>query len=100
MLIYIFFTWVFGQTLNSNNDIIIYPNPSSGMFTLAFNLLENEYVRLKVYNVMGEIIYLENLNHKDKIFRKQIDISGFAGGIYYLSLNYNNKTIGKKIIKY
>ncbi|HWY98244.1 MAG TPA: T9SS type A sorting domain-containing protein [Bacteroidia bacterium] len=55
----------------------VFPNPSNGKFTIETPVVSNE-LSVEIYNVLGEGIYMSNLN--DSI--SQIDISGNASGIY------------------
>lgn len=70
-----------------NDDLVIYPNPSNGMFTIKF---ENPiYTNLDIYSVNGEIIYKGELNDK---FDQPFDIRNAANGLYIARI-YNNETV-------
>ena len=70
-----------------DDDLVIYPNPSNGMFSIKF---ENPiYTNLDIYSVNGEIIYKGNLNDK---FDQQFDIRNAANGLYIARI-YNNETV-------
>jgi type IX secretion system substrate protein/beta-propeller repeat-containing protein len=76
----------------------LYPNPTSGNVTLEFNLNDASSVQLNVMNISGQVIYSETMNAAGN-FKKQIDLSGYANGIYYLQAITNDKVINRKIIK-
>ena len=65
------------EVKNSTNEINIYPNPSNGLFNFkdTKNLKQAE-----VYNILGEQILSQGN-------QKQINLSGFAKGIYYARIN-------------
>lgn len=65
------------NTIN-NNGIKIYPNPTFDMLYIS-NLL-NENLNVKIYNAVGEIVYLE----KNK---NGIDLSPLAQGVYFIEIN-------------
>jgi len=73
-----------------NHHIGIFPNPSSGVFTIT------EKGELSIYNSKGENIYREIINSE----KTEIDLSKQPKGIYIVSLKQNSKTIktGKLII--
>ncbi|NOY50299.1 MAG: T9SS type A sorting domain-containing protein [Chlorobi bacterium] len=72
----------------------IYPNPVEN--TLNIKLLENkETVNIKVFNALGMIIYDFDIREKEK----SINLSGFANGMYYISVNDGINTSTKKFIK-
>ncbi len=65
--------------------IRVYPNPSS-MFNIDLTHVKGEYDNVKVYNLLGSLVYESNLNPKSL---NQINLSGFATG------NYIAKASGK-----
>ena len=69
------------------NEILIYPNPTSGIV----NIVGNEF-SINLYNLMGELI----ISGDDLTL---IDISAYSPGIYTLQILYKNKLIIKRIIK-
>ncbi len=59
-----------------NNTVGIYPNPSSGRFTLCNAIAGSQLI---ITNVLGEIIYESKINSP----QAQIDLSKEAKGIYF-----------------
>lgn len=76
---------------NSSNIISVYPNPTNGIV----NITTNGINELKIYNVLGELIYTENKISTNEL---QINTSQWSRGIYNLSITNNNKTLTKKLI--
>ncbi len=73
----------FGET-----QIIVFPNPTRDIITIASNL----NVNATLYNVIGQPIYQNNNVN-------QIDMSGYEAGVYHLILTYENLQFTKKIVK-
>jgi hypothetical protein len=73
---------------DDNDGISIYPNPSSGKFTVEAKGI------LTVHNTLGEKIYSEKLV-ADKT---EIDLSGNAKGIYFIRVDSETGSVTKKII--
>ncbi len=73
---------------------MIYPNPSSGMFTLRNAEAGSQ---LTVSNILGEIIY----QTKVASAQVQVDLSNEAKGIYFFHLDDKNGFIssGKMIVE-
>jgi uncharacterized repeat protein (TIGR01451 family) len=62
---------------NNQSDFLIYPNPSNGIF----NFKDTKNIKqVEVYNLLGEQILAQGN-------QKQINLSGFAKGIYYARIN-------------
>jgi uncharacterized repeat protein (TIGR01451 family) len=65
------------STFVTKNDFILYPNPSNGIF----NFKDTKNLKqVELYNIMGEPILLQGN-------QKQINLNGFAKGIYYARIN-------------
>jgi hypothetical protein len=61
----------------AGNDINVYPNPSNGVF----NFKDTKNIKqVEVYSLLGEQIVSQGN-------QKQINLSGFAKGIYYARIN-------------
>ncbi len=56
------------------------PNPAKGVVKIYYSLPEKDWVRLKVYNTLGAIVYSE------RTARGLFTIKGLPAGIYFLSL--------------
>lgn len=78
-----------------DSRVIIYPNPSKGIFTLSFdNDLRNGH--LSILNSAGELIYSMLLNTNNEV----IDLEGHSKGVYYLRITKDTETIVYKLILY
>ncbi len=76
---------------NNNNFVRIYPNPTNGIV----NITTENINELKIYNVLGELIYTENKISTNEL---QINTSLWSKGMYSIQLNNKNKLITKKLI--
>ncbi|HET6242930.1 MAG: T9SS type A sorting domain-containing protein [Bacteroidetes bacterium] len=85
------------EKINQNSKVEIYPNPSSGLFTLLSEDL-NGKTELKVYNLLGECVKSEQIEVSGKL-EYSLDISEMAPGVYNLTIQNNNTLINNKIIK-
>lgn len=77
---------------NELGEMILYPNPTTGMFTLDIN--SNETLTIEVYNSVGELIGQEKTNSKFNF-----DLSNFSRGIYFVRVGLNNNQKIMKVIK-
>lgn len=83
----------------SQNEIMIFPNPTFGKITLQVNLSQNGDIRINVYNVLGELMYDQKLKSNKGSSNPQIDLSKLRGGIYMLQVELGETILRKKIIK-
>ncbi|WP_168796675.1 RagB/SusD family nutrient uptake outer membrane protein [Cognatitamlana onchidii] len=66
---------------NKENNLLVYPNPSSGIFKISEN------IKYSIYDITGRLI----ISGKGKT----IDLSTQEKGVYFLRYNGNTKTIIK-----
>ncbi len=72
------------------SDIVLYPNPSDGVFNI---FSEKANYKLQIIDQSGKTVYTTNSDTDIK----HIDIKGISSGIYTLRLIFEDKTISKKI---
>jgi len=77
-----------------NEDITIYPNPTTGKITVTN--LPQETTRITVYNVLGELVHDQQMNGSND---HVIDLTGFPRGLYFLQVFQEETTLKRKIIK-
>ncbi|MBK8414162.1 MAG: T9SS type A sorting domain-containing protein [Bacteroidetes bacterium] len=74
------------------NDLILYPNPTSGKITISTK--NNEVIEVQIFNVMGEIVYYTTLPSG-----KEIDLSELTKGFYQVkTIGRNNETKINKLL--
>ena len=77
-------TLCFSEGINEitkNTSLTLYPNPTSGTFTLSYNsqlsLLHSQF---KIYDITGRKVYTQSITNPNQ---STIDVSGLSNGIYY-----------------
>ncbi|MDN3641643.1 T9SS type A sorting domain-containing protein, partial [Lutimonas halocynthiae] len=86
------------EETSMNSSISVYPNPSSGVLNIKIDNLE-ENSELLINDMKGSIIYMDDLNlSKFNTITKQIDLSRYSKGIYFVRFNNSRQQIIKKFI--
>jgi len=75
----------------------LYPNPTSGSFTLEFFEVPEGAVKAEIYSMQGEKVFSEMLPREK---RYEFSLSGHPAGLYVFRVMMNGKTEMIKIIKY
>ncbi|HEY4798727.1 MAG TPA: T9SS type A sorting domain-containing protein, partial [Bacteroidia bacterium] len=77
-----------------NDLVVIYPNPSEGIFQIMNNDLR--ILNIKIFNVVGECIYQNSsvVGHSNP----SIDLSDRPNGIYFINMCTDKGNAVKKII--
>ena len=75
-----------------------YPNPFNPITKLYFEIPEDGFITLKIYDILGkEIRTLINENKLAGAYEIEFDASGLTSGIYFNVLQVNNKRIVNKM---
>ena len=77
---------------------MIYPNPSRDVFNISFTSEEIQDLRVRVLNVVGEEIVVEDLQQFVGEYVKQVDLNTYSKGIYFLEIETQKGVINKKLI--
>jgi hypothetical protein len=81
-------------------DVILYPNPTSSIANLTFNVSETETISLLLFDIHGRLIKtIANEQKTTGIFKHQIDVSQQKAGIYFLKLHTTKGTSVHKIMR-
>jgi len=76
-----------------------YPNPFNPSTTINYQLPENGFVTIKVYDILGkEVATLVNENKQAGYHKIDFDGSKLTSGIYIYTIKANNFAQSKKMI--
>lgn len=77
--------------------LTIYPNPSpSGIITLSFGKYSAKSMKIKVYNIIGNIVLERDVN-ASSIEKQTIDLSQQPAGNYFVNITAAGETITRRI---
>lgn len=68
----------------SSGEMMIYPNPTNGQFSLLFNNDGAQQHSLKIYNLVGQVVLTKKLESVQGLNTCRFDISQQGQGIYML----------------
>ncbi|TAL56739.1 MAG: T9SS type A sorting domain-containing protein [Bacteroidetes bacterium] len=76
---------------NSEEIAVVYPNPTRGAFTIT---TKEKGCSVVIFNLLGEQLYSSRINSG----KSEINLSNQPGGIYFITLKTEQRTINKKLI--
>lgn len=86
------------ETAAENNvSFDVYPNPNNGLFTLEVSSNNPSAYIMNVRNMVGQTVMSEALNVNGNTV-KQVDLSSFDKGVYFVTLERGNERLVKKVV--
>lgn len=86
--------------VNENTDVEkrlqVFPNPSNGVAIIE-GYCNSQNATVQVFNMYGERVYAEAI-HQSGNFHKQLDLSNYANGIYFIKVNDDQLHYTKRIV--
>jgi hypothetical protein len=79
-------------------NLDVYPNPSRDVFNVAFTSDDVQDLEVRVINVVGEVVYTEDLQQFVGEYTKSLDLATYTKGVYFLEITTNNGVVNKKLI--
>lgn len=77
----------------------LFPNPTEGLTTLTYSLLEASDVQIYLFDVNGRIMMNQDLGTQSVgEHRYEYNWSNMASGMYTLSIHVNGKAVNKKVV--
>ncbi len=96
-----FFT--FNQLLQTNDNLelrntSIYPNPNTGDFNLQVDAEGKGLVQIRIYNLLGSVVYNSSRSMQSENETFQISLEGQEKGIYFVDVISETSKLTKKVI--
>ena len=89
-----------GVTENElSRSLNIFPNPSTGEFTIAFDLEKAQDITISVVDALGREISNEIIARAEGATQHKLDLTNQARGLYFVKITAGENTIVKKITK-
>lgn len=79
------------------STVRLYPNPVSNELTLSINGQEKQ-LALTLTNANGVIVYSEKIENITADYRKKLNMTSYAKGVYFLKLTNNGRVYTEKVI--
>jgi len=83
---------------NTENGIVVYPNPFNGNLNIFINSLNSDFVMTALYNSLGQkVLEVDNGGQYAGSYYKAVDMNSLPEGSYFLRIS-TNKAVYTKIL--
>ncbi|MDG1475716.1 MAG: T9SS type A sorting domain-containing protein, partial [Vicingaceae bacterium] len=76
-----------------NTNFNIFPNPTTGVFTIKRNSQEN--AKIIIFDLLGKVVYTKENESKRQI---DLDLSSVNKGVYFVSVTTNNERVIQRMV--
>lgn len=86
-------------TIKNLEDLSIYPNPTTGKFSVRFNTTRNiEKMQIRVTNVTGQQVIVRNYSNITSSFSEMMDLGDNARGVYFVEIEADGQKVINKLV--
>lgn len=85
------------QLAKEENDVKLFPNPSSGTCYFSYRSSQAQQVKTEVYNTLGELVLSGTEAIGEGVVVQQIDCSALTEGNYHVLLIFGDHSVSKKL---
>ena len=95
---------VIHQTAVNTNEIqnlqnlLLYPNPNHGSFSIEFELSELKNIEIKIYNSIGQQIFDKTQSKFIGKYKEQVNLPEISAGVYFVIIGLDGQKISKRIL--
>ncbi|MFI5217937.1 MAG: T9SS type A sorting domain-containing protein [Bacteroidia bacterium] len=87
-----------GNADQGSGEFAVNPNPSAGQFTIQYHSDVISQLRINVTDLVGQVVYRENVSDFSGHLNKQIDLGFLSAGIYMINIENGSNQSFRKII--
>ena len=85
------------ENWKSLKNLVVYPNPNMGKFTINAEFSHKNTVFMELFNSLGQKIYEQDLGSHSNL-KSNIEIEGLTKGVYILKISSNNDYVTVKLL--
>jgi len=85
------------QPIGESGFVKFYPNPTNGLVNVEVSGATGESFELSVINIQGKVMMQDRLLDLPESYVRQLDLSSFAKGIYFVRLSSGQNTTVQKV---
>jgi hypothetical protein len=79
-------------------QVTLYPNPSSGRFTVSLQIDKKSETKLRVVDSTGKTVLEEDAGLQKGLFTRELDLSKFGRGVYILQILSGKNVRSERVV--
>ncbi len=92
-------TQALGLSKEVINNLAIYPNPTTGVFTIQFSTSEIANTQISLYDVSGRLVATQTFEVNSTTFSQTLHYSNLDSGMYFVKIKTGDIEVSKQLIK-
>jgi len=80
------------------NSLLVYPNPSFGLFTVKFAVFQHKNIRISVSDMLGKSIYSQDYLQNNGLFEAIVDLGNISSGVYTVNVSIGDYSFHRKVL--
>ncbi len=80
------------------STLSIFPNPTQGIFTINYTTPEKTILQINISDSKGQRVFAETIYDFTGTYKKAVDLSKHAKGVYFIELTGNAKKEVKRVV--
>jgi hypothetical protein len=86
------------DTVSAPKGLLVSPNPTPGPINISFTVTNTADLTFEVYDIVGQLLYKQVYPAYIGSYSGQLNLSGYADGVYILKITHGDNTTLKKIV--
>lgn len=82
-----------------SNELVVYPNPTSGVFQIDFNGSINSNSLLLVRDISGKVVLTREISSSSDLSEVTVDLTMNPSGIYFIEVQTEKGVFKERIVK-
>lgn len=88
-----------GSTFQASSDMLVYPNPSEGLYFIQLQPEEAVTVGIEVYDAQGKLVLKQQVPFGGGTEQHELDLQHMAPGMYHLRVQYAQQMYNSRLVK-